>query len=248
MTQPSHEALAWLPLFALAFARCAGMVCLAPPLNWRPVPLGLRLAVGAVLAVPLMLSLPPVAPSLAGPLYLALLVREVAVGALLGLGLWLLVTAVASAGHMIDPMTGDGEQPLATFLVILTIVFFVQLDGLPWLVAALRESYNLLPLDARTGSWGNWQSVVYMPGRMFIIMLSLAAPLVLAVILASALMASIQRCLPALQTGQLLSSARHLTTLLALILVAPLLGMFVLGEMNYAAQAASRVLLEAAAR
>lgn len=247
MTPPSF-ALTSLPLFVLAFARCAGMVCLAPPLNWRPVPLGLRLAVAAVLAVPLMLSLPAVAPSLAGPLYLALLMREVAVGALLGLGLWLLVTAVASAGHVIDPAPEAGERPLAAFLVILTIVFFVQLDGLPWLVTALRESYNLLPLEARTIPWGNWQAALYMPSRLFIIMLSLAAPVVLAVVLASALTASIQRCLPALQTGQLLSAARHLTTLLALIVVAPLLGMFVLGEMNYAAQAASRVLLEVAAR
>lgn len=242
------ELSAWLPLFVLAFARCAGMVCLAPPLNWRPVPLGLRLAAAAVLAVPLMLSLPPVQPVLAPALYLALLVREVAVGALLGLGLWLMISGVSSAGHLMDTGASESTSPLTTFLVILTIVFFVQLDGLPWLVTALRESYNLLPLNARLGPFSNWHGVVYMPGRMFVIMLSLAAPVVLAVVLSSAFVASIQRCLPALQAGQLIPAARHLATLLALVVIAPLLGMFVLGEMNYVAQAATRVLLEVAAR
>lgn len=242
--------LPWLPLFALAFARCAGMVCLAPPLNWRHFPFGLRLAVAAVLSVPLMLCLPATTPVLPSGLYLALLVREVAVGAALGLGLWLLVTAAASAGQMIDagPVAGPSERPLATFLTVIVIVLFVQLNGLPWLVSALRESYNLLPLGSPVGAVSRWQEAVYLPGRLFVAMLALAAPAVLAVILGSALVTSLQRCLPALQTGQLGSAARHLTALLALVVVAPLLGVFVLGEMTHAAQAASRVLLEVAGR
>ena len=242
--------LPWLPLFVLAFARCAGMVCLAPPLNWRHFPFALRLAVAAVLAVPLLLCLPAQPSSLSAGVYLALLVREVAVGAALGLGLWLLVTAAASAGQMIDAGSGEGatERPLAVFLTLLVIVFFVQLNGLPWLVSALRESYNLLPLSSALGPVSQWHEVVYLPARMFVTTLTLAAPIVLAVILASALVTSLQRCLPALQTGQLGPAARHLTALLALVVVAPLLGMFVLGEMTYAAQAASRVLLEVAGR
>lgn len=241
----------WLPLAVLVFARCAGAVCLAPPVNWRHFPFALRLAAAAVLTAPLSLSLqgPRLIDFSAG--YPLLLVREVAAGAALGLGLWLLVSAGLAAGHLMQPeAAGEGEEeaPLATLLMLLMILFFVQLNGLPWLVNALRESYNLLPLTLEGGAVERWQGLVYWPGRFFAVMLTLAAPVVLATALASLLVASLQRCLPGLHSNQIAPAARHLAAIVSLMIVAPLLGAFVLGEMGHASQAAAALLLHVAGR
>jgi len=233
-------------LFVLCFTRCAVMLSLSPPLSWRHFPMALRLGVAAVLAVPVMLSLNTAAPEVSGGLYALLLLREAAIGAALGLGLWLLVTAGLAAGSLAETGLGlpdDAEGPLATLLGLLIIVFFVQLNGLPWLAGAVRESYALAPLGTRLPELSRWSEAVYWPGRMLVTMLALAAPLVLATVLASWLVASIQRCLPGLRAEQLAPAARHLAVLLALVVVAPLLGAFVLGGMSEAATAATQVLL-----
>ena len=188
----------------------------------------------------------PATPAVTAGCYGLLLVREVAVGAALGLGLWLLVTAGLAAGNLAQAglgMSEEEEGPLATLLLLLILVFFVQLNGLPWLAGTLRKSYVLAPLGTSLPEASRWHEVIYWPGRMFATMLTLAAPLVLATVLASWLVASIQRCLPGLRAEQLGPAARHLAAILALVLVAPLLGAFVLGQMNAAAAAATQVLL-----
>lgn len=235
-----------LELFILCFTRCAVMLSLSPPLSWRHFPMALRLGVAAVLAVPVMLSLSTAAPHVAGGLYALLLLREAAIGAALGLGLYLLVTAGLAAGTLVETGLGlpdDEEGPLATLLLLLIIVFFTQLGGLPWLVGALRESYVLAPVGTRLPELGGWSEMLYWPSRMLATMLALAAPIVLATILASWLVASLQRCLPGLRAEQLAPAARHVAAVLALALVVPLLGAFVLGGMSEAATAATRVLL-----
>ena len=239
-------AQAHLPLFLLCFTRCAVMLSLSPPLSWRQFPMALRMGVAAVMAAALMLSLSAAAPQVATGLYALLVLREAAVGAVLGLTLWLLVTAGLAAGHLMETGLGlpaEEEGPLATLLPLLIIVYFVQLNGLPWLVGALRESYVLAPPGGPLPEWSGWFEVLYWPGRMLATMLALAAPIVLATMLASWLVASIQRCLPGLHAEQLAPAARHLVVLLALVVAAPLFGAFVLGGMSEAAATATRVLL-----
>ena len=86
------------PLWGLVFARAAGLLALAPPTGWRHLPVALRLAVAAVLSLPLALAIMPAAPlTLSMPEYVAAVAREAAVGLLMGLGLWLLVLVGAAA-------------------------------------------------------------------------------------------------------------------------------------------------------
>lgn len=250
--------LVQLPLLILAFARCAGALCLAPPLAWRHFPVGLRLAVAAVLSLPLVLvlQLPGCSALVNGGgwlpsgAFLALLAREVATGAVLGLGLWLLVFAAAAGGRLAESglfeEVEEDEGPLGTLLVLLVILFFLQLNGLPWLLNALRESYQLLPLAAGADSLEVVRACLYWPARLFGNLLLVGAPLLVATLLASWLVASVQRCLPGLSAAQAAPAARHLALLLALLAVVPLFGGLVLGQLTDVAQAASEALLRLA--
>lgn len=244
----------WLPSFGLVFARCAGLVCLAPPMLWRHFPPSLRLAVAAVLAVPLALALPPVAATATAMpwgIYLTYLLQEAAVGVLLGLGLALLLAAAAAAGVLSEIVVlGEAEEegPLATLLVLLVVLLFVQLNGLHWLVAYLRDSFRLLPSGGAWHTIGEFRPGLYWPARMFANLLAVAAPLVAAGALASLMLASIQRCLSGLQVAPLLGAVRYLAGLMALVVVVPLLGAFVLGQMNAVAAEAAGLLLQLARR
>ena len=238
--------LTYLPLCGLCFARCAGMLCLSPPLAWRHFPLVLRLAVAAAVSVPLALSLPALSTQIVPAwLYVTWLAQELAVGLLLGLGLWLLLTAAAAAGRLVETSIlpeSDEEGPLTTLLGLLVILLFVQLNGLEWLVSYLRDSYHLLAPGGRLLVLDDFRACLYWPGRMFVNLLVLAAPLFLATTLASLLVASLQRCVAGVQVGQLGAAARYLAAILALVVTVPLLGGFVLGQMSAVAAMAATAL------
>jgi len=236
------------PLWGLVFARAAGLLAVAPPTGWRHFPPSLRLAVAAVVAVPLSLAVVPDQPlALTLPAYAAAVLREAVVGLLMGGGLWLLMWAAFAAGHLQDLVGGfaaadEEEGPLANLFHLVAILFFVQLNGLHWLLAFFRQSYVLLPPSqgAALTAAAAW---LYWPGLFFTALLQLAAPAVLATVLAALLIGSLQRVLPDLRTTELLPAARALMTLLALALVAPLLGAVVLQQVNMVAELTTRWLI-----
>ncbi|MEN6303787.1 MAG: flagellar biosynthetic protein FliR [Armatimonadia bacterium] len=236
---------AYLPLWGLVFGRCAGALSLAPPTGARQFPLSLRLGVAAVVALPLGLSLDGGVGLLPVGLYVAALVREVAIGLILGFGLWLIMWGMQAAGHLAEQgLVGDGEEgPVANLMYLLAIVLFVVLNGPHWLIALLRDSYQALPLLGTTPLLAHplW---LYWPARLFAVALAAAAPMVLAVALASLIAASAQRCLVGLQALEVAVGLRYLVTLVTLVVVAPLLGGFMLGQMNETARELARWLAQ----
>lgn len=235
-----------LPLWGLTFARCAGALSLAPPTGARQLPLSMRLGVAAVVALPLGLSFDGAMVLLPLAAYLSALVREVAIGLAIGFGLWLIVWAMQSAGHLSEQgLVGDGEEggPLANLMYLLAVVLFVALNGHHWLIALLRDSYEAVPLFGKTALLAPplW---LYWPSRLFAVALAAAAPMVLAVALSSLITASAQRCLAGLQALEVSVALRYLVTLVTLVVVSPLLGGFVLGQMNDMARELARWLAQ----
>ncbi len=178
------------------------------------------------------------------PQYVAAVAREAAVGLLMGLGLWLLVWAAFAAGHLEDVVGGfsapdEEDGPLAGLFTVLALVFFVQLNGLHWLVAFFRQSYALLPpgQGADLTAAALW---VYWPSLFFTGLLQLAGPVVLGAVLAALMVSSLQRVLPELRAAEVLPAARALVTLLVLGVVAPLLGVVLLQQVSVVADVTAR--------
>lgn len=237
-----------LPLWGLVFARVAGALALAPPTGWRHFPVSLRLGVAGVVALPLCAVVAPGAPLVMGlPDYAAAVLREAALGLLMGLGLWLLIWGAFAAGHLQDLTAGfasrdDEEGPLANLLYITAILFFLQLNGHHWLLSFLWRSYGLMPVGQapsvlQEASW------LYWPGMLLSSAVQLAAPVVLAVLLAAGMIASLERVLPGLRTGEVMAAGRALLTLVVLAIVAPLLGAVFLGQVNGVAEVLTRYLV-----
>ena len=180
--------------------------------------------------------------------YVLLLVTEFALGLVIGLAIWLVVWGFFAAGHLCDltVLPGDEEEggPLARLFYLLAIVLFIQLNGHQWLVAFLRESYNVAPVGLSpmgSGPATGWE-VLYWPGRMLLIAITAAAPMILAALLASAMVASLERCLGALQIGFPAGAARYLATMVALLVALPLMGGLLLAQVDAAAGDLAKVL------
>lgn len=231
--------LSQLPLLGLVLARCAGVFALAPPAGWQPFPPLLRLGMAAVLAVPLTTLLAPETPTqtLAPVAYLGLLVGNALTGVLLGGGLWLLVQAFRIAGHLSDLWLGGHNEaeggPLARFLPLVAVVFFVQLGGLQWLLVFLRQGCEIVPVTTSVtwagaaGPWLGW------PALMLATALRVAAPLLVALTLASALAATLGRVVDQMAVSQMAPGLRFVVALVGLGAIAPLLAGLLLGELDH---------------
>lgn len=228
-----------LPAWSLIVARCAGVMALAPPAGWRLFPPWLRLGVAAALAAPLLAISPAVLPATLGPgQWLALLVSELALGLLLGLGLWLVVWGLYSAGHLADLVAGIAldepeEGPLAQLMALLGMALFLLLNGLHWLLALLGESLRALPPGAVSGAWLLTPELwLWWPGRFFALALTAAAPLVLAGLLAAGFVGALQRLIGGQWLQPVSGAARYLAVVGALAIVAPLLAGLLLGQLD----------------
>jgi flagellar biosynthetic protein FliR len=143
--------------FMLVFARIGTMVMLLPGLGEMSVPSRFRLTIALVLAavlLPLHRDAYQVDLRSFGPL-LALLAQEVFVGAVLGLTVRLMISALQIAGSVIaqqlglgfvtavDPSQGQQNVIVANFLTMLGITLVFASDMHHLVIAALDDSYSL---------------------------------------------------------------------------------------------------------
>jgi flagellar biosynthetic protein FliR len=143
--------------FMLVFARIGTMVMLLPGLGEMSVPSRFRLTIALVLAavlLPLHRDAYQVDLRSFGPL-LGLLAQEVFVGAVLGLTVRLMISALQIAGSVIaqqlglgfvtavDPSQGQQNVIVANFLTMLGITLVFASDMHHLVIAALDDSYSL---------------------------------------------------------------------------------------------------------
>jgi type III secretion protein SpaR/YscT/HrcT len=197
----------------LALARCLPVTWVVPAFGGRALMGPIRIGFGVALAA---LSLPAVLAgghaSGLGPVGLALwMAREAAVGLTLALLLSVSFRAAEAAGRLIDvvrganvaevlaPMSGERESPASLLTGMLAVVVFLELGGLPRVAEALARSYEVLPVGGWTDAlaWrGALTKVAFVTGGLLETALGLAAPVVVAVLLADVVLGLVARAAP----------------------------------------------------
>lgn len=203
------QALDRLDVFLLLFSRIAGLFATAPVLSNPLVPVQVRVALAAgvaLLALPLQRAAPFPGPL---PALAPLLVRELVVGMLLGLVPTALLAAVQFAGELLDldmgfsivntldPLSQQQAPLLGNFLHLLVLLFFLALDGHHGLLVAVLGSFRLLPPGAPPGSLAGLQAhVLGVAAELFRLGFALAAPLLAALFLTTVAIAVVGRAVP----------------------------------------------------
>ena len=205
----SAQLAAWTIAFLWPFVRILALVSTAPILGEPAVPRQVKVAVAALLTLVLA---PALGAAAAVPIVSAagvwILLQQVLIGVAMGFTMRLAFTAVQAAGEYIglqmglsfasffDPMAGGSTVVVSRLLHMLALLIFLAIDGHLLVIAALAQSFEILPIADRPLSAAGWMSLAASGGQIFANGLMLALPLVTALLILNLAMGILNRASP----------------------------------------------------
>jgi type III secretion protein SpaR/YscT/HrcT len=201
-----------LNLVGLAAARTVPIAYLLPVFGGPHINPMFRVAFGlalALMALPVLGSGAAVADM--GPVMLTvLLAREVLVGLTLGFVASLTFRAAEMAGRLADtlrganmseviaPTSGERTSPVGDLFLLLAVVVFFEIGGLGHLLRALARSYEAVPLglSSAPAAGGLVTLVIVASARALEAAVGLAAPILVAALVADVALGLIARAAP----------------------------------------------------
>lgn len=201
---------AWLLTVLLASLRMAALLMFTPVLGGMNTPPQARLLLLLALTAAMLAALPAHAapPALLSMPALGLAgARELLIGGAMAFGLYCAFGSLAFAGKLLDmqigysvgsifdPVTRSSSPLLGTLLTTLGTVVFYTMDGHHMLVRMVAYSFSKVP----PGGDLPWQSLspfVDQFGAMFVLGLTLAAPVVVALFLVDLGLGIVSRTMP----------------------------------------------------
>jgi flagellar biosynthetic protein FliR len=221
--------LAWMGVMLLATVRLGALFVMAPVFGGIAMPVQVRVIVVLAFAVTLVAGLP--VPEAGPPLQpwplLVAAVRELALGAAMAFGLFaafgtfqfagkiLDIQIGFSLGSVFDPATRTHAPMLGTALNTLALALFFAIDGHHMLLRAVAYSLHKLP----PGHWPHgWSLVPFVDqfGAMFVLGLTVVAPVVVALFLVDVGLGVVSRTMPQLNVFTVGIPAKIVVGLLAL--------------------------------
>ncbi|MCH9612062.1 MAG: Surface presentation of antigens protein SpaR [Chlamydiia bacterium] len=245
---PGYTPINVLTSFLLIFLRLAPIAALAPFLGAKIAPASARAAL--VFALSLVL-LPTALTYSKGPIayngyFVFLALKEILIGFVIGFIVSLPFLIVQTSGIIIDFMRGSSmmmqqdpstqtqTSPIGVLMNYVLIVLFFQLDGAYYFFNGVSESFQYFPLDGAINpanfrlSHPFWTYALDIPHRVFALGIQLAAPSILAILMAEFFLGIANRLAPQVQIAFLGMSLKSLLGL-TLLFVA---WFFVLQQMS----------------
>ena len=198
-------------VFLLVLARVAGLVVGSPIFGHMLVPIRVRVGLALVLAVALGGALPPVADPPTGVLGLmGALTVESALGLTLGLVAQFIFAGVLLGGqlagiqmgfgiaNLIDPQSHAQLTIVAQWQQLMAFFIFLVLDIHHILIGALLASFHTVPPGGLLMSAVGLRGTVMLAGEMFALGVRIAAPVMVALLLANAALGVLARTIPQL--------------------------------------------------
>ncbi|MEM8942593.1 MAG: flagellar biosynthetic protein FliR [Pseudomonadota bacterium] len=203
--------LAQLELYVWPFLRLSAMMLVAPVFSSSSVTVRVRILLAVMIAA-LVTPLLPTAPSVdpLSSLGLILAAREAAIGLAMGFVMQLVFGAVVVAGHSIatsmglgfamsiDPQNGVQVPVVSQFNVVLATLLFLAIDGHLMLLAAVFESFTVLPVTSAMPPAGLFSAVVGLGTQLFATALLLGLPTMTAILMINVAFGVITRAAPQL--------------------------------------------------
>jgi flagellar biosynthesis protein FliR len=201
----------WLILFALVFARVAGLTMTAPIYVTQDAPLQVRVLLAAALALLIApLQWHAVAPFDGLPHLVAMLGVEAAIGACLGLGVLVLIHAMTLAGELIaqagglgiaemfDPTIEENVSLFSRLMFLVAVALFLCIGGHRMVMAGLLDTFRTIPPGGGEFPHSLADGFTTLVSLSFSLGVRVAAPVVTSLLLATLILGLIGRTLPQL--------------------------------------------------
>lgn len=211
-TVGAGELEAWLAAFFYPFVRIAALATTAPIFSHRSVPRPTRVALAVLVTIVVAPTLPPagfVSPfSAAG---IVLILQQLLIGAAIGFTMQIVFAAADLAGEVIglqmglsfgtfvDPRTADPVPIVGSFLSLTMMLVFLALNGHLMLLAGLVGSFDSFPVGGLKSTGALDARLIVLYGReLFALGVTLALPVIGAMLLANVALGVLTRTAPQL--------------------------------------------------
>jgi flagellar biosynthetic protein FliR len=169
--------------------------------------------------------------------YILMVLREVLIGVLLGFVAFMFFTVIQISGsfvdmqmgfgvaNVIDPMTGMQSPLVGNFKYFLALLIFLSLDGHHYLLTAIMNSYEWVPLDnmffARIYEGSISSFLLRTLSTMFVLAFQLTAPMIVAIFLVDLGLGMLARTAPQFNVFILGLPLKNMVGFLILLVMIP---------------------------
>ncbi len=227
--------------FLLTFARVGTLVMLLPGIGEQALTTRARLSFALLLALVMFPATRLILPveGTDGPGLITLLIGEVLIGFVLGLATRLVMGALQTAGTIIaqqmglgfamtvDPSMGGQQAAIGNFLSLLGVTLIFSTDIHHLAIAAIRNSYELLPPGGVPAAGDAAALGVQAAARGFSLAIQISAPFIVFGILFNLGLGVLSRLMPQLPVFFLAMPATILAGMIILLaIVGVMMGVF----------------------
>lgn len=197
----------------LVFARLGAMIMLLPAIGETFVPVRIRLAFSLGLALMLFPIIAPTAPALPTAVsdVAAAVIKETAVGLVIGVILRFFMSSLATAGEIVslqstlgfaqtaNPMQATPSTTLATFLGLMGLVLILTTNLHHLFIAAIVRSYVIFPFNRGLPLADANALAVQTVAKTFALGVQLAAPVIVFALIFNVATGLVGRVMPQFQ-------------------------------------------------
>ncbi|WP_295780044.1 flagellar biosynthetic protein FliR [uncultured Microbacterium sp.] len=200
----------WLEATALAVVRITAFLVVAPPFNHGAIPLRIRAMLGVGLGVAVSPAVVPGYQRLDTGGFLFAAAGQVLVGALLGFLVFVLFSAIQSAGFLVDTFGGfqlaqaydpgmnvNGAQFTRLFQMTAILLLFAS-QGYQLVLGGLFRSFDAVPVSGAIDLGRPAEVLTGAVGQMLLSAVQIAGPLLIVLFLADVGLGLVSRVAPAL--------------------------------------------------
>jgi len=225
-----------IDVFLLVLARVGGIFLIGPIFSNRVIPYQARVLMTVMLAMVLFSGLrlnAPVIPAQLGPFTL-FLVSEMIIGLIIGFVAQFTFAAIQFAGqnidfmmgfgivNVIDPVYGTTASLVGSFKNILALLIFLSTNSHHYIIAALYQSFENIPLFGLSVGKDVVQVMVQLFGNMLVTGMRLGMPVIGALFVAEIASGLIARTMPQMPVFFVFIPVKIFIGVVLLIIILPL--------------------------
>lgn len=199
-------------VFMAVFVRISGLIVAAPLYSTYPIPTQVKIWLVAFLAFilyPLVQANSHFAVPSDVPAYSCILIKEFAIGYIIGFCANLVFYAIELGINMVsiqmglsisqafNPASGTSSPIITQAFTLLMAMVFISLNAHQWLFSAVYSSFAHVPIGYSFIFDGNFvEKVLYLSGQMFIIAIAIAMPIFSVLLIKDILLGFISKLMP----------------------------------------------------
>jgi flagellar biosynthetic protein FliR len=201
---------AWLAAFIFPLARILAMVASSPVLGNKQTPVRIKIGLSVLLTfiiAPTIATMPQV--PVGSPQGLLIMIQQIIIGLAMGFTISMIFSAVEMAGELaglqmglgfasfFDPINGTHSAIIAQWLGIIAILAFLAIDGHLYMLSALADSFQTLPIGNMMSAQG-FNGVVHWGASIFAYALQMSLPILAALLITNIALGILTRAAPQL--------------------------------------------------